>query len=391
MGALLSYGFRPFFLLGAAWAVIALLTLLGALAFGAWPGDAPTPARWHAHEMLFGFVAAAIAGFLLTAVPTWTGSQPIRSWPLAALAAIWLLGRAVMNPWLGIEDTPWILLDAAFLPALATAVGVSLVRARSYQNFQFMLFLMLLTVADLVFLTERLGWIGALTFDPLRFAANLVMLMIVVVGGRIIPAFTRNALLKGGVRSVITPRVWLERASVAAIAAVIILDIAAQDSPLAGWGAAIAALLVGARLSQWQGHRTLSMPIVWILHAGYGWVAVALALKAAWLLAQAPWAANWLHALTAGAFGTMILGVTTRVALGHSGRALVVARAIVAAYVLVILGAVLRIVGPIAFPAHYVALMAAALVTWVGAFVIFIVVYGPILVTPRRTVVSPSQ
>jgi uncharacterized protein involved in response to NO len=148
--------------------------------------------------------------------------------------------------------------------------------------------------------------------------------------------------------------------------------------------AAVVAMLLLARLSGWHGHRTFGMPIVWILHAAYLWLVIALALKAAWLLGGVVWAANWLHALTAGAFGTMILGVTTRVALGHTGRDLAVSPAIVAAYVLVIAGAALRILAPTLLPRFYVHSMTAAAAAWGAAFAIFLFVYAPILVTPRR-------
>jgi uncharacterized protein involved in response to NO len=223
----------------------------------------------------------------------------------------------------------------------------------------------------------------------LRFAANLVLLLITVVGGRIIPAFTRNALLESGVKCAFVPLQWLDRASIAAVVAVIVADMVRPDSVLAGALAAVAAALLAVRASRWHGHRTLRMPIVWVLHAGFGWLCVALALKAIWLLAHAPWAANWLHALTAGAFGTMTLGVMTRVALGHTGRELVVARSIVAAYVLVIAGAALRVVGPTALPVYYMQVLAAAGVLWSAAFGVFLVVYAPMLVEPRPGGASP--
>jgi uncharacterized protein involved in response to NO len=333
--------------------------------------------------MLFGFVAAAIAGFLLTAVPTWTGSRPISGLPLAALAALWLAGRVAMSPLPGMQGTSWPLLDAAFFPTLAAVLAVPLVRARDYRNLQFLLILALLAGADALFVSVQLGWLAPPTFDPLRLAVNLVMLLIAVVGGRIIPAFTRNALLKSGAQCVFTPRPWLDRASLAAVAAVVVADIVRPDSALAGGAAALAAGLLAARAGRWHGHRTLGLPIVWVLHAGFAWVYVALALKAVWLLAHAPWAANWLHALTAGAFGTMTLGVMTRVALGHTGRELVVARPIAAAYVLVIAGAALRVVGPTALPAHYAQVLAAAGTLWSAAFVVFLAVYTPMLVAPR--------
>jgi uncharacterized protein involved in response to NO len=381
--AFLSYGFRPFFLLGAAWAIAALAIVLAALAFGAWPADAPPLGRWHGHEMLFGFVAAAVAGFLLTAVPTWTGTPPVRGAPLAALAALWLAGRAVMLPWLGLHDSAWALVDAAFFPALAFAVGRPLVRTRNYRNLQFIVFLLVLALADLAFVAGLTGWLDAPPFDPLRLVVNLFVLMIAVVGGRIVPLFTRNALLARGVKAAVTPLPWLDSAAIAAVVAVLAGDLVVPNGAAAGWLAAIAAVLHAVRLGRWHGHATLSLPIVWVLHAGYAWLPIAFALKALWLLGAAPWAGNWLHAFTAGAFGTMVLGVMTRVALGHTGRPLVVARSIGLAYVLVLVGAALRIAAPFALPAYYIELLTAALAAWAAAFAIFLGVYAPILVAPR--------
>ncbi len=381
--AWLSYGFRPFFLLGAAWAIVTLAVLIAAYTAGAWPATAPPVGRWHGHEMLFGFVAAAIAGFLLTAVPTWTASAPVAGGRLAALAALWLAGRAVMSPWLGLDDTAAVWLDVAFFPAVGVAIGVALIGARNYRNFQFLLLLAVLAGTDALFHAAALGLVAPLPFDPLRLAADVVMVMIAVIGGRIVPLFTRNALLRAGVQAKFAPRPWLERASIGALAAVLFVDVLEPDSRGAGLLALVAGALLAARLAGWHGHRALAMPIVWILHVGYGWVVVALALKAAWLLGGAPWAINWLHALTAGAFGTMILGVTTRVALGHTGRPLVVAPPIVLAYGLVIAGALLRVFGPVLLPAQTVTLLAVAMLAWAGAFAIFLIVYVPILIAPR--------
>jgi uncharacterized protein involved in response to NO len=168
-----------------------------------------------------------------------------------------------------------------------------------------------------------------------------------------------------------------------ALIGVLLVDLVRPDGTPAGALAAVAAALLAARLAHWHGHRTLAMPIVWILHVGYGWLVVALALKAVLLLGGAAWASQWLHALTAGAFGTMALGVMTRVALGHTGRPLEAARPIVVAYVLVICGALLRVAGPALFPAQLLPLLAAAMVVWAAAFVIFIAVYLPILIGPR--------
>jgi uncharacterized protein involved in response to NO len=379
----LSYGFRPFFLLAALSAVVTLAVLVGSFVLGAWPADAVAPSRWHGHEMLFGFVAAAIAGFLLTAVPTWTNRPPLAGLPLAGLALLWLAGRLVSSPWLGLHDTPLALLDALFFPAIAVAAGLSLVPARNYRNLPFLVILVLLTAADVVFIAANLGWIMPAPFDPLRFAANLVQLMIAVIGGRIVPLFTRNALTKAGVAVSITPVAWLDRAALAAVGLVIAIDLVQPDRETAGVAAGVAAALLGARLVRWHGHRTLRMPIVLILHVGYAWVVAALALKAASILGGVVWAANWLHALTAGAFGTMILGVMTRVALGHTGRPLQVSTSIVVAYVLVTAGALVRVAAPSLATVDYVHSLTVAMIAWGGAFVVFVAAYWRILLSPR--------
>jgi uncharacterized protein involved in response to NO len=379
----LSYGFRPFFLLGGIWTPLALVILLLALVGSVnWPGEALPLFRWHGHEMIFGFAVTAIAGFLLTAVPTWTGTPAVAGRPLAGLAALWVAGRIAVFPSFGLHATPAVLLELLFLPALMTVLAVPLIRTRNWRNMPFLLVLALLFTADLLFHGIHLGLIQPLAFDPLRFAVNLVMLMIVIIGGRIIPAFTRNALVASGKGSSIAPEPRLERASIAAAVAVVTVDVAAPASVTAGAAAAAAAVLIAARLARWEGLRARGMPIVWILHAGYAWLVVALALKALWLVADVAWASNWLHALTAGAFGTMILGVATRVALGHTGRPLVVRRAIVLAYALVMLGAALRVFGA-ALPVTYTHALVSALALWAAAFSIFVLVYFPALTGPR--------
>ncbi|HEX7079735.1 MAG TPA: NnrS family protein [Gammaproteobacteria bacterium] len=383
IGVVFSYGFRPFFLLAAAWAPIALVALFLGLRGAAWPADALPLFRWHGHEMLFGFVAAAIAGFLLTAAPTWTGTRAISGAPLAALAALWIAGRVVASPLTGLHSTPAVLVDLLFFPSLAAALAPPLIRTRNVRNYPFLVMLGLLFVADLLFHAVALGWVGALPFDPLRFAANLVLVMVVVVGGRIVPAFTRNALVRAGRGSSIAPAPLLERASLVAVAAVVVGDLVVPGTFAAGLVAAIAAVLLGARLARWEGLRAVRMPIVFVLHVGYAWLVVALALKAVWLTSMSPWAANWLHAQTAGAFGTMILAVTTRVALGHTGRPLVVHPAITAAYGLVVLGALVRVLGPAVLPISTLHALGCAMLLWAGAFVVFLGVYVPILLGPR--------
>lgn len=209
------------------------------------------------------------------------------------------------------------------------------------------------------------------------------MLVVVVVGGRIVPAFTRNALVRRGRAHAIVPTPALDVFAIAAVALVLVCDATGASSLLAGAAAAAAALLHLLRLTRWQGWKLADEPIVWVLHVGYVWLVAALALKAMWLWFAAPITAYWMHALTAGAFGTMILGVMSRVALGHTGRPLVVSRAIAAAYVMVSLGAAVRVFAGVLLPTHYVSCVAIGGALWAAAFAVFLAVYLPILTGPR--------
>src|SRR5690606_23497595 len=198
MRQFLSYGFRPFFMACGAWAVVALAVLVAALAGMPWSPEALPLFRWHGHEMIFGFVSAAIAGFLLTASAAWTGTPPVAGGRLAGLAVLWLAGRLVVSPATGLHAPPAVLVEIAFLPALGALLAISLMRTRNVRNYPFLVILGLLFAADALFHALALGLVRPLPFDPLRFAANLVMVLVAVVGGRIVPAFTRNALIRAG-------------------------------------------------------------------------------------------------------------------------------------------------------------------------------------------------
>lgn len=379
---LLDYGFRPFFLLAGLWAIVPMAVLLGSVSTGAWPAGAIPLFTWHGHEMIFGFVAAAIAGFLLTAVPSWTGTQRVTGYPLMGLAALWVLGRIAPMPLPEPAAMPIRLLALAFFPALALMLAAPLVRSRNVRNLPFLVFLGLLFLADLLFYGTHAGWFAAPPFDPLRLAVNTVLLMVVIVGGRIVPAFTRNTL-HAMQRPVPYSLPWVHALAIVTAASVLVGDLVAQDSVGSGVLAGLAAVLLGICLSTWQGWRTLDIPLLWVLHAGFAWLIVGLALKAAWLLGGYGWAMNWMHALTAGTFGTMILGVTTRAALGHTGRPLVAPRPIVPAYLLVTAAAVLRVWGTWLVPDRYWQVLTLSVVLWIAAFAAFVLVYTPILLRPR--------
>lgn len=380
---LFAYGFRPFFLLAGIYAIVPSSVLLWALAAGQWPDSALPLFAWHGHEMLFGFVAAAIAGFLLTAVPTWTGTIAISGFPLIGLVMLWLAGRAAMSPWAPSTSILAQAVSLAFFPALAATIAVPLIRTSNLRNLPFIFLLAILFVGELGFHARYDNWLDGLAIDGLRLTINTVALMIVIVGGRITPAFTRNALTAMQRSVTIRSRPLLDRAAILAVVAVLLGDLVAINAAWTGWLAALAAGLLTLRLSGWGGLRTLDIPLLWILHLGTAWLAVAFALKGLWLLAGISWAQHWMHAFTAGAFGTMILGVMTRVALGHTGRPLRVSRLVVVSYGLVSAAALTRVFGPWLAPTLYVQVLAISIAAWVAAFLIFLAGYAPILLRPR--------
>jgi uncharacterized protein involved in response to NO len=357
--------------------------LYWAITSGQWPEGAVPLFAWHGHEMLFGFVAAAIAGFLLTAVPTWTGTRAVSGLPLIGLILLWLAGRTVMSPWVQPSNVLVQALGVAFFPALAATIAIPLIRTRNYRNLPFILLLATLFLGETTFHARYFNWVESQTIDGLRLTINTVALMIVVVGGRITPAFTRNTLLSMGREVTIRSHPAIDRAAILSVVAVLVGDVVAMNSPLTGWLAVFSAGLLLLRSSGWGGLRTHDIPLLWILHLGALWLTFAFALKGLWLLGGFSWAVNWMHAFTAGVFGTMILGVMTRVALGHTGRPLEVSWAVVVSYILVGAAALTRVFGPSLAPNHYAAVLAVSIAAWSAAFLIFLGSYTSILFKPR--------
>jgi uncharacterized protein involved in response to NO len=377
--AVFGYGFRPFFLLSAIAAVAIVPAWLGVLMGAGWPADAPPPQSWHAHEMLFGFAGAAIAGFMLTAIPNWTGAAPVAGWPLSILGALWIAGRIALCPASGVPGAWAAVVDFAFHPALGAAVALPLIRAGKWRNTAFLALLALLWTGNLLFHLDWLGFLDGAAQIGTRLVIDVILVMIAIVGGRIIPVFTQNAVRRRDPEFAIAAG-WLDLVAVGLTVLILLVDLAAPETPAAGAIAAAAAAAHAARLARWRGDRTLGQPILWVLHLGYGWLVVGLALKAAWFLTGAPYAAAWLHALTAGCFATMILAVASRASLGHTGRPIVAAPLTVAAYVALTAAAVIRVAAPLAGSP---AALTLAGVLWTAAFIAFLGVYAPILLRPR--------
>ena len=380
--ALFDYGFRPFFLSSGCYALLVLPVWLYRFAHSSAPFGALPAMYWHSHEMLSGFVMAAVAGFLLTAVPSWTGSRGFAGRPLMIAVALWMLGRLAMS---AVGTVPFWLVSIAELslvPMLLALLGPPVLRSAN-RNAPLLAVLCVLWLIDGVFLVALERGNAVLAGGAMRLGVDFVLILVTVIGGRIVPAFTANALRQRGETASISTRRPVEIAVICAMVAIAIVDAFAPDSLLSGVLAAFAALAHAIRLGGWRSFRARGEPVLWVMHVAYAWLPLGLALKACAILAGAGWAMKWQHALTAGVFATMILAVMTRASLGHTGRPLVVPHAIVLAYLLLTVSTVLRVFGVALFPGHYLLSVSASGLAWVLCFGIFVVVYAPILWSPR--------
>jgi uncharacterized protein involved in response to NO len=379
--AFFSFAFRPFFFCGALFAGIAL-PAWAALFTGRWmiAGD---PLRWHAHEMLFGFLGAIIGGFLLTAIPNWTGRLPVAGRPLAGLLALWLLGRigavlqatGVIGPELG------IVLELLYWLALSGAAFREIIAGSNKRNLPVVAMIAAFGLADVV--TFLPDWTALDPMLGVHLAIALAATLISLIGGRITPSFTRNWLAK--VKGEPFPAAFgpIDKAAVAATLIAMLAWAFFPDAVWTGGLLLVAAVVQAVRLARWQGQRTLQEPLVVILHLGYLWLVVGLiALGASAIAPERIMMTAALHALTAGAVGTMTLAVMTRASLGHTGRPLVADRGTQAIYALVILGAALRVLAPW-LPTDYPETVGLAGLLWAGAFLLFAVKYGRYLISAR--------
>lgn len=379
--ALFGHGFRPFFLFAGAWAVAAMLVWVAALHGAALP-DGPLPmARWHAHEMIAGFVGAAISGFVLTAVPNWTGRRGYAGGPLVLLVVLYLAARLVLLPGSPVPAPAAAVIALLPLPVLLLTVLPALLKAGAPRLYGPPALILVFWTGDVLMLAEAAGWTDDTFANGQLLSLNVALALVGLIGGRIVPSFTLNALRRSGLAPDSPPFPWIDRAGMLALGAVVLGDLVAPGSTAAGAIAALAAVATLARLSRWHGLASLDQPILWVLHLAYLLVPAALATKAAFLLADAPWAANWLHLQAAGAIALMIMAVMTRATLGHTGRDLIAPPLAVAAYVLIPLAALTRAFGGEVMP--YPAALAIAGTAWVVAFALYLIAFAPMLLTRR--------
>ena len=375
--AILALGFRPFYLLAALFACVAIplwvLNLSGAVAL-------PLPGLlWHAHEMIFGFAAAVIVGFLFTAGRNWTNLPTPSGVPLALLASLWLAGRIALLTSNGMVAA---LIDVLFLPLAAVALGRVLVRAGNKRNYVMLVILSALSVANLMFHLARLGVVALDPLAALHFALGLIVMLETVMGGRVIPNFTENGLRMAlGKQVLLVQPARLNRAAIAATGAALLLWVLGAGQ----WAAAVSLVAGGLQLARalsWKPWLTLRVPIVWILQLAYLWIPLGLLLLAAVQL-------NWLprpaaiHAFGIGSTGGLIIGMITRTALGHTGRLLNASWVETTAYSLVMVAALARVLSLVALPAAALGGIHLAATCWTLAFAFYLYRYVPFLARPR--------
>ena len=372
---LLRLGFRPFYLGAAAFALFAVpYWVAGLLGWVTLPATLP-PLLWHAHEMLFGFAMAVIAGFLLTAGKAWTGLATPRGATLAAMVGLWLAARLAA---LGAPYAVYALLDMTLLPWVAWVLVRVLLKAGNRRNLPLVAILLLMATANLLFHAAVLGWLSVDHLRALYAGLALIVMIECVIAGRVIPAFTMSALPG---RQLKVPT-GLERSTLAVTALSLVAWVLLPANPATAVGLALAALLHLTRFWHWQPWRTRARPILWVLHAAYAWLPVGFGLLA-WAQLGGVAASIGIHALAVGATAGLIIGMVTRTARGHTGRALKVSRLEAAAYLLVAGAAVARVMLPWVAPAHTTNWLVLAASAWAIAFALYLWVFTPWLLSSR--------
>ena len=360
MKSVLALGFRPFYLLAGGYAALAMP--LWVAQYAGWlPGADP---MWHAHEMLFGYAFAVIAGFLLTAVRTWTGLPTPSGAALGVIAALWLAARGLSLHSILLGS----IADALFAIALAWGIGRPIVMSRN-RNWFFILLVLALGAASVAF--------QAFPRTALAVGLDLVLLIIAVMAGRVVPAFTNSAIPGAGARRL----QWVEYGALGSVLLLLFLDSMSLEKAASGVALA-GAFLHAVRLALWAPLKTRGRPILWILHLSYAWIAVHLLLRGLAGFDAVP-ALLATHALTIGTIGGLTLGMMTRTSRGHTGRPLATGSAELAAYLLVHVAAAVRVFLPLAAPGAYAASIAISALLWSAAFAVFVVSYYPILTEPR--------
>lgn len=372
-----ALAFRPFFFMAGLSALLLMVLWLFM-----YRGLLPAPdyygaIAWHGHEMLFGYAAAVVVGFLLTATKNWTGIQTLRYWPLAGLTLAWVLGRLV--PFVpGLTPVVIAFIDMLFLHLAAVALAFPLFRSRQKHNIPLAFLVLTLAVANGLFHLELLGMATDTLQAGIRLGVGMVVTLLVVMGGRVIPFFIERGLQ--GVT--IKKWEWVEQLSLASVLSFVLAQTLFPQSTGAMVLALTAALINGIRVAGWYHRKVWSVSLLWVLYLGYSWVVVGLLMQA---LSIPGWVPSMLslHALTVGGVGVLTLGMMARVAIGHTGRPMQAHQLMGWAFSLVVMAAVVRGVLPLFFPTRYALWIDVAGGLWLLAFLPFFIIYYPILTRPR--------
>jgi uncharacterized protein involved in response to NO len=379
--AFMSYAFRPFFLLNGLFAIVVVSVWLMAL-HGTGPASVPATMLYrHGHEMLVGFGMAAVAGFVLTAVATWTERPPLQGKLLGVLVFSWLLGRLIM---MAATRLPYWLVasvDMIFPFLLAFLLGREVVAGSSRRNYPIVGITLVLAVLNLLYHLGAMRLLPGMDRLALYFLIHLVLLMITVIAGRIIPDFTANWLRARGHQRLPENHSLTDGITVAATIATGVSVSLTPFGPVTGVLAMVAALSHAVRLARWRGLATTSEPLLFVLHVAYLWLPVGYALTALAAFGLVFPATAALHALTMGAIGTMILAMTSRVALAHTGRSLHAPRLIVISYAILNAAVVARVLS-VLNSGLYIEMIDLSALGWIVTFAIFTWVYWPVLTRP---------
>lgn len=375
-----SYGFRPFFLAAGLWAIAAMALWIGALAAGWEIGGSYGGAYWHAHEMLFGYSSAALAGFLLTAVPNWTGRLPVSGTPLIVLFTLWCAGRlALLAPdMLGMPLS--IAIDAAFLPLLLAICAREIIAGRKWKDLKILAGILTLALANIGFHLLVAG--GGDAGLANRLGVGAFVMLVTVMGGRVVPSFTRNWLVKRHSTDLPAPYDRFDTIALLTGLAALLLWVLLPDTIWMALACMLAAGLHVARLWRWRGWQSWDEKLVLVLHLAYafvpaGFLAVALAQLG---LVEATAA---LHIFTVGTIGVMTLAIMSRATRGHTGLPLAASGMTTASYAALLAAALLRPLSSI-WPDYATELLSATGLCWIIAFALYVIEYGPVLVQRRR-------
>ena len=374
--ALFSHGFRPFFLLGSIYAGLTMLAWLPVFMGEIGLISAFIPRDWHVHEMLYGFLPAVITGFLFTAIPNWTGRLPLRGHPLMLLVAIWVTGRVCVTFSAHLGWLLTMVLDCSFLLLVTAVAAREIIAGKKWGNLNIVILILILFVGNLAFHLEA-HFNGAAEFS-IRIGIAVLVLLISLIGGRIIPSFTRNWLVKENPGRLPVPFVRFDILSLVVAAIGLALWIIFPSGPVTGGALALAGMMHLVRLGRWAGDRTVSERLLLILHIGYAFVPLGFLLNACSAFGIFPIGAG-IHAWMAGAAGIMTLAVMSRATLGHTGRQLSASVTTQAIYASIIVAVFARICATIE-SAHSVSLLHVAAIAWATAFLGFALCHGPALI-----------